>query len=204
MVKPNRLIVKIIITNFFVYAGWGLIAPIFALFVTEQIKGGSLALVGIAVGIHWIVKSVVQPFLAYRMDAVKGEHDDMAFLLNGTVIATVVPLMYLFVWDAWHIIVLEAIRGVGLAMVVPTLSGILTRHVDKDWESYTWSLQSTAVGFAAGFAALFGGVVAATLGFKTVFVAVSIISAISMAIVYFTIKTDPWLNNGEKKQEGSS
>ncbi len=201
MIKPNRLIVKIIIANFFIQAGWGLIAPIFAIFVTAQIKGGSLELVGIAVGVHWIVKSVIQPFLAYRMDVVKGEHDDMKFLLKGTAIATIVPLMYLFASEIWHVILLEAIRGVGLAMVIPTLSGILTRHVDKNWEVYTWSLQSTGVGLAAGFSAIFGGIVAALLGFKAVFVAVALINAVSMAITYFTIKTDPWLKDGEESLE---
>ena len=201
MIKPNRLIVKIIIANFFIYAGWGLIAPIFAIFVTGQINGGSLELVGIVVGVHWIVKSVIQPFLAYRMDAVKGEHDDMKFLLKGTLIATVIPLMYLFVSEAWHVILLEAIRGVGLAMVIPTLSGILTRHVDKDWEAYTWSLESTGVGLAAGFSAIFGGVVATLLGFKAVFVMVALINACSMAVTYFAIKTDPWLKSGEESLE---
>jgi MFS family permease len=201
MIKPNCLIVKIIVANFFIQAGWGLIAPVFAIFITAQIKGGSLELVGIAVGIHWIVKSVIQPFLAYRMDVVKGEHDDMKFLLKGTAIATVVPLMYLFASEIWHVIILEAIRGVGLAMVIPTLSGILTRHVDKNWEVYTWSLQSTGVGLAAGFSAIFGGVIASLLGFNAVFVAVALINAISMAITYFTIKTDPWLKNGEESLE---
>jgi MFS family permease len=207
MLKPNRLIIKIIIATFFVHAGWGLIAPIFALFITGQVRGGSLELVGLAVGIHWIVKSAIQPFLAYRMDVVKGEHDDMVFLLNGTAIATVIPLMYLFAWDAWHIIFLEAIRGVGLAMVIPTLSGIFTRHVDKNWESYAWSLQSTGMGFAAGFSAIFGGLIAAFIGFNTVFVMVSVMGAVSMAIVYFTIKNDPWLRNGdedESKKESES
>ncbi len=198
MLKPNRLIVKIIAAYFFITAGWGLIAPIFALFITGQIRGGSLEIVGIAVGIHWIVKSAIQPFLAYKMDVVKGEHDDMTFLLNGTIIATVVPLVYIFAWDAWHIIFLEAMRGIGLAMVIPTLSGIFTRHVDRNWESYAWSLQSTGMGFAAGFSAIFGGVIAAFLGFNTVFILVSAISAISMAIVYFAIKTDPWLQDGDE------
>jgi MFS transporter, DHA1 family, multidrug resistance protein len=198
MIKPNRLIVKIIATDFFIHAGWGLIAPIFAIFVTGQINGGSLELVGIAVGIHWIVKSVIQPFLAYHMDVVKGEHDDMKFLLGGTIIATLVSLLYIFVSEIWHVILLEAIRGAGLAMVIPTLSGILTRHVDKDWETYTWSLQSTGMGLAAGFSAIFGGVIAGLLGFKAVFLLVAVINSVSMAITYFAIKKDPWLNRIEK------
>ena len=107
-----------------------------------------MELVGIAVGIHWIVKSALQPFLAYRMDKIKGEHDDMAYLLAGALVITIVPAMYIFSTQMWHVFALEIVRGAGLAMIVPTISGVFTRHVDKDWESYMWSLQNTSLGFA--------------------------------------------------------
>ncbi len=200
MLKPNRLIVKIIAANFFVNAGWGLIAPIFALYITGQIEGGSMEIVGIAVGLHWIVKSAIQPFLAYKVDKVKGEHDDMAFLLNGTIIITIIPLIYIFVSQIWHVMLLEAIRGIALAMVIPTLSGIFTRHVDKNWEAYAWSLKSTGMGFAVGFAAIFGSVIASFLGFTMLFILVSLINGVSMAIVYLAIKNDPWLNRGDEEE----
>ncbi len=198
MLKPNRLISKLILTSFLVNASWGLIGPIFALFITGQIRGGTIEMVGIAVGIHWIVKSAIQPFLAYKMDKVKGEHDDMAFLLNGAVVITIVPIIYIFVSEVWHVFFLEAVRGVALAMIIPTLSGIFTRHVDKHWEAYAWSLQSTGMGFAAGFSAIFGGAMAAMVGFEIVFILVSIIGALSVALIYFTIKNDPWLRTGEE------
>ncbi len=199
MIKPNRLIIKLIFSSFLVNASWGLIGPIFALFITGQIEGGAIEMVGIAVGIHWIVKSAIQPFLAYKMDVVKGEHDDMAFLLNGMIIITIIPIIYIFASQMWHVFALETVRGIGLAMVIPTLSGVFTRHVDKNWESYAWSLKSTGIGFAAGFSAIFGGAIAAFLGFEVVFILSAIISAFSTAIVYFTIKTDPWLNDGDEK-----
>jgi len=199
MVKPNKLIIKLIITNFFVHAGWGLVAPIFAIFVTKQIEGGTVELVGIAVGLHWVVKSTIQPFLAYSMDVIRGEHDDMALLLKGTVIATVIPFLYIFADQMWHVFLLETVRGVGLAMAVPAISGIFTRHVDRHWEAYAWSLQSTGMGFAYGFSAIFGGVIAAILGFETVFILVAFITFLSTALVFWSIKNDPWLQDGTEE-----
>ena len=61
-----------------------------------------------------------------------------------------------------------------MAFVVPSWSAIFTRHVDKGWEAFSWSLESTGIGFAAGFAAAFGGILTAILGFKAVFLLVSI------------------------------
>ncbi len=201
VIKPNRLIMKLICTSFFVHSGWGLIFPIYAIFVTEQIRGGSLEIVGLAVGVFWIVKATLQPFLAYRMDVVKGEQDDMQFLLRGLTIITIIPLLYIFSFEVWHILVLEAVRGIGLAMIEPTLSGVFTRHVDKNWESYAWSLNSTGISFAFGFSAIFGGMIASLLGFNVLFVLVSSITFISLIITYFTLKRDPWLRTPEDEPD---
>ncbi len=196
-IKPNRLVLKLISANFFLYAGWGLIAPIFAIFVTDQIEGGSIEMVGFAVGLHWIVKSTIQPFLAYRMDVIKGEHDDVRHLLRGMVLSTIVPFFYIFATQMWHIFILEAIRGVGLALVQPAWCGIFTRHIDKNWEAYTWSLQSTTMGYAWGFSAAFGGLIAALVGFDLVFIGVAFFSGISTLFVRIMAK-DPWLKSGEE------
>ncbi len=197
--KPNKLIVKLIVTSFFINAGWGLILPIYAIFVTEQIEGGSLEMVGLAVGIFWLAKATSQPFFAYKMDVVRGEHDDMIFLLKGTIIAALIPLIYIFAFDVWHIFILEAIRGFGFAMVEPTLSGVFTRHVDKNWEAYAWGLHSASLGFAYGFSAIFGGMIASFLGFNTLFVLISLSSFLSLIIAYLAIRRDPWLKDGTEE-----
>jgi MFS family permease len=66
-----------------------------------------------------------------------------------------------------------------MACVVPTWSGIFTRHIDKNREAFSWSLESTGIGFAAGFAGAFGGFLASNLGFSSVFVLVSVFGLIS-------------------------
>ncbi len=196
MLKPNRIILKLIASNFFLNAGWGFIAPIFAIYITEQIKGGSLQTVGLAVAFFWMVKSVIQPFMAHKMDRVSGEDDDFSFLLKGMIIITIVPLFYIFSTAIWHIFILEAVRGIGMALVVPSWTGIFTRHIDKYWEAYTWSLQSTALGFAAAFAAAFGGMVAAFVGFKAIFVIVFLFGVLSTVALFF-IKKEEKINGDE-------
>ncbi len=185
MLKPNQLIIKLIASNFFLNAGWGFIGPVFAIFITDQVSGGSIQTVGLAVAIYWVVKSTIQPFLAQKMDKVKGDSDDLSYLAKGMVITTLVPLLYIFSTAVWHVFILEAIRGVGMALVVPSWNGMFTRHIDKNWEAYTWSLQSTALGFAAAFAAAFGGMIAAFIGFKAIFVLVFLFGAMSTATLFF-------------------
>ena len=179
----NKVIKTLILSDFFLQSGWGLIGPIFAVFIIKNIHGGSLAMIGFVAATYWIVKSIFQPFIAYFFDLKKGEKDDFKFLIVGMYIANLIPLGYLLSSQIWQIFLLEFIRGLAMACVIPTWAGIFTRHINKGWEAFSWSVESTAIGFAFGFAAAFGGVMATILGFKTVFVLVSIFGLISSSVL---------------------
>ena len=170
----NKVIKTLILSDFFLQSGWGLIGPIFAVFIIKNIHGGSLAMIGFVAATYWIVKSIFQPFIAYFFDLKKGEKDDFKFLIVGMYIANLIPLGYLLSSQIWQIFLLEFIRGLAMACVIPTWAGIFTRHINKGWEAFSWSMESTAIGFGFGLAAAFGGVMATILGFKIVFVLVSV------------------------------
>lgn len=155
-------------------SGWGLIGPIFAIFLTKQIRGGTIEMVGLIAATYWIVKSLIQPFIAHYLDRNHGEKDDLQFLIVGMCVANCIPFGYIFSTQPWHIFVLEGIRGMAMACVVPTWSGIFTRHIDKGREAFSWSLESTGLGFAAGIAGAVGGVLASLVSFKIVFLLVGI------------------------------
>ena len=180
MFKSINKVVRILIaSDFLLQAGWGLSGPIFAIFLTGQIRGGSIEMVGFMAGIYWIVKSIVQPFLASYLDRNHGEIDDFQFLIIGMYVANLVPLGYIFSTQPWHIFTLEIIRALAMACVIPTWAGIFTRHIDKGREAFSWSLESTGIGFAAGLAGVFGGITASVFGFKAVFVFVSLFGILS-------------------------
>jgi MFS family permease len=179
----NKVIRKLIASDFLLQSGWGLIGPIFAIFITKQIQGGSVAMVGFVAATYWISKSIVQPFIAHFMDVKKGEKDDFKFLVVGMYIANLIPLGYLFSTQPWHIFTLEFIRGLAMACVIPSWSAIFTRHIDKGWEAFSWSIESTAIGFAFGLAAAFGGVIAAILGFKLLFILVTMFGLASSTLL---------------------
>lgn len=186
MAKLNHIIIRLITADFFLQSGWGLVAPIFAIFITQQIEGGTIEVVAFATATYWIVKSAIQPFLANILDLVKGEEDDFKFLVFGMFAVAIVPFGYFFATQIWHVFFLEIARGIAMACVVPAWFGIFTRHINKGWEAFSWSVQSTGFGFAAGFAAAFGGVVASSLGFGIVFLMVGVFKLTS-AIMLFSI-----------------
>lgn len=191
----NRVIKILIASDFLLQSGWGLIGPIFAIFLTGQIQGGSLRMVGLIAATYWITKSIVQPFIAHQLDKNHGEKDDFQFLVIGMYVANLIPLGYIFSTQPWHIFTLEAIRGLAMACVIPTWSGIFTRHIDEGREAFSWSMESTGIGFAAGLAGAFGGILASIVGFPIVFVLVSVFGLLSSSAL-FLIRKNIFFKNG--------
>lgn len=183
MSSINKVVKILIVSDVFLQSGWGLIGPIFAVFLTSNIQGGSLAIVGFVAASYWVVKSLIQPFIAQYLDKNHGERDDFIFLVTGMYVANLIPLGYIFASHPWHIFVLEFIRGVAMACVVPTWSGIFTRHINKGREAFSWSLQSTGIGLAAGLSGAFGGLIATVFGFKLVFILVSFLGLSSATLL---------------------
>ena len=173
MIGLNKVIRGLILSDFLLQSGWGLIGPIFAIFITQQIQGGSLVSVGFIAATYWFIKSIAQPFIAHFLDVKKGEGDDFKFLIYGLFLANLVPLGYIFATQLWHVFLLEIIRGLCMACVIPGWAGIFTRHIDKGWEAFSWSIESTGIGLAFAFSAAFGGILVTFLGFKAVFILVS-------------------------------
>lgn len=165
-------------------AGWGFLAPIFAIFILDQIEGGDATVAGFAVGLYWITKSVVQPFIARHLDRNHGEIDDFYYLVAGLFVAGLIPLGYLFIELPWQLYVLEFIHAIAMACVVPTWAGIFTRHIDKGEEAFEWSIESTALGFGAGIAGILGGMIAKTFGFEVVFILVSMFTMLAVMILF--------------------
>lgn len=181
----NQVIRKLILADFFLQAGWGFIGPIFAIFIIQQIRGGELVTIGFVVATYWISKSLVQPFIGYYLDTRKGEKDDFDFLIKGMFVANLIPLGYLLSTEIWQILLLELIRGIAMACATPSWAAIFTRHIDKGWEAISWSIESTLIGFAFGFSALFGGIIASTFGFKAIFILVSAFGLFATFLLFF-------------------
>lgn len=186
MININKVIKILITSDFFLQAGWGLSGPIFAIFLTKQIHGGDLKMVGLVAATYWITKSIIQPFIAHHLDRNHGEKDDLQFLIIGMYVANLMPLGYIFSTQPWHIFTMEFIRALAMACVVPTWSAIFTRHIDKGREAFSWSLESTGIGIAAGIAGALGGAIASSsFGFKGVFVLVSFFGLIASSTLFF-------------------
>lgn len=189
----NKIIITLIASDFFLNLGWGLMAPVFAIFIVQNVAFGSTAeaakVAGFASLIFWTVKSILQIPIGRYLDKNHGEIDDFWFMVVGTFMLSLVPLGYLASSKPWHIFALQAFYATAAAINFPSWAAIFTRHIDKGREAFEWGSHSTFLGLAAGVAGGIGGLAVAAFGFTAVFVFVSIFTFIA-ALCLFIVRND--------------
>jgi len=163
--------------------GWGLVTPILAIFIVQNIKGGDAQVAGIAVGMYWLVKSILQVPLAKWLDKNQGEVDDYYALIGGTFLASLAPLGFIFATLPWHMYALQGVHSLGMALAIPGWAAIFTRHIEPGKEALSWSLDSSALGIGTGVAGIVGGSLVEFIGFEALFLGVSGLGIISTLIL---------------------
>ena len=193
MFKKINKITKVLISHYaLLSSAWGIVSPIFAIFLIEDIiKNPTEAakIAGFCSLIYWILKSILQIPISSYLDKNNGERDDFYFLIIGICLTSLVPFGFAFSSMVWHVYILHALHAIGMAMVIPSRGAIFTRHIDKGQEAYEWAMNSTCLGIGAGLMGALGGILASIYSFKVIFILVGLFS-FSSAFVIFLIKND--------------
>ena len=182
----NKIIKYLVYSDLVFYTGWGLISPIFAIFILDSIIGGNAFVVGMAAAIHLVVRSLLR--IPFGMKADKSQKVSYQFMLWGLLIAALVPLGYIFSSEVWHIYIFQAVLGASLAMSTAGWACIFTRHMDKGKESTEWGIDAVAVGLGPGIAAAVGGVTVTYFSFNYVFVVVTLAGLFGTLVLLFVKK----------------
>lgn len=174
--KVNRVIEFMTMSDFMMLSGWGLISPIIAVFFTNQVVGGSVALAGLASTAYFLTKSILQIPIARFIDLRRGEWDDYYVMMAGSLIITISAFSYIFIKYPWQVILVQVIYGIGGALSYPSWLAIFTRHIDRREEGFEWSIYYTATDIGAALTGGLGGLLAASYGYHLVFIIVGVMS----------------------------
>lgn len=183
--KVNNLIKILTFSDFIVVSGWGLVNPLFAVFITKQIEGGNLELIGLSTAVYWIFRSSMQLPFAKLIDSKKGEIDDFVVMAIGSFSMSLVPFLYMFATKNIHILLLQALTGFASAMVSPAWLAIFTRHIDKHVEAEEWGLYNAMVGLGIALTGALSGFLAEKLGFQSLYFIVGIICTFGSTFLFF-------------------
>lgn len=180
--KVSKTIRYLILSDFFLFFAVGLLAPIFAVFVLENIEN-KIEVIGFAVSCYWITRVIMVMPISRLMDKIKGESDEYSFMVVGTFLIAIIPLFYTISSHPWHVYLLQIFNGLAHSMAVPAWRIIFTNHIDKKIVGFEWSLEDVGVGIATASSAAIGAIIADKLGFNVLFVIISFFGIISAIIL---------------------
>jgi len=127
----SRVIRHLVMSDFVLNFAFGLLSPIFAVFILKNIQGGDLKVIGLATTFYWIARTATTVPLSRFMDRTNGERDEFYFIVGGSFIMSSVPLFYLFASLPWHIYLIELLLGLANSMAVPAWRILFTDHIDR-------------------------------------------------------------------------
>jgi len=186
--RVGRLIKFFIISDLILLSGWGLIQPVFAIFITTSIVGATVVTVGIVAAIYWLTKAAFQLPIALLIDKKKGDKDDFAVLVSGLVLTGLSAFAFIFISQIWHLYLVQMVHAIGIAMYAPAWKSIFSHHLDKGHSAWDWSLDGAGWSLAAGITGLLSGYLVIWLGFPIIFAITGFLSLVAAFVIFLTPK----------------
>jgi MFS family permease len=183
MTKINKIVKYLIFADIAFWTGWGLVTPVFSIFIVDKIQGGTILVVGIATFIYWLFRSLSVLPSGKILDKYIGEKDDYLFLVAGNFIATMVIFGYTLAIYPWHIYVLQAFYGFGMAISLVGWKAIFSRNIDKGKEASEWALDDTLLSLGTALAGIVCGVLVTEIGYVNTFLIAGVLGVISVMLL---------------------
>ncbi len=176
----NRIVKLLIISDLLILSSFGLISPIFALFVKEELVGGSIVAAGTASALFLVTKGL----LTIPFGKLADRYGYKGLLILGSILFSLCPFLYYFATDVIHIYMIQVLYGMGEAMAFPTYMALFTLYSDNKEEGYEWGVYDTVVSLSMAGAAFLGAELATILGYRTVFLVVGVVSIIGSLLLF--------------------
>ena len=171
-----RQILKILLlSSFFFNLAAGLLGPIYAVFV-ERI-GGNLIMTGGAAAAFSIVSGILIYIFAKWEDKIKHQEN---IIILGRLLSFIGITGYIFVQSVVHLFAVEILLGIATAFSTPAYDSLYSKNLQKGKFASQWGSWESMYSITVGIAAIIGGIVAQQYGFKVLFIAMSIITGLSL------------------------
>ena len=171
--KLNKNLRLLIFVNTVITFTVGMFAPFYAVFVVKI--GGGAALAGVSWALFSVVSGILILLLSKWELRIKRQH---ILLAIGYLIRSMVFLSYAFMNNIPQLLITQVLWGIASAIGTPAFDALYTSNTSKETAIVEWGDWEGISAIATGVAALIGGLLIQSVGFKILFLLMSAISAL--------------------------
>lgn len=188
----NRTLIWLAIADLTAVSAFGLILPIFALFLFDNIPGATIQSVALAQAFFLASKAVFELlFSTFDIKNPPSPKTASQRVALGYLFLASIPLGYAVAQDMGQIFLLQLALGLGVGMVGTTWHDLFTASMDRRWQGSEFTLYRTSVGFACAAAAVLGGVIAQLFGYHILLITLSGLSVLASIMTLSAVSSSP-------------
>ena len=179
----NPLIRVYILAETILFSAYNAVIPIFAIFVTNNISGGSVEIAASSYSTYLIFRVLFEIVSGMKIAKVSDRNKILVTML-GITIVSISYIGFALSTTIWTIFIFFAVMGIGLGIASPAKNSLFSTHLDKHRETTEWAMLDAAVFTGMALSASLGGFIAMRYGFPLLFYVVAILTILSL-IPYF-------------------
>lgn len=185
--KINPVVKAFIVSESLVWSAWNLISPIAAIFVINNVSGGSIQSAAFGYSLH-LISRVIFELITGRLLIGASDKKKFTYIVVGLFILTISYLGFAFTSVLIMLYIFYLLFGVGVGIATPAKNSLFSVHLDKNKEATEWSFNDAAILLAAALAIIFGGFIATNFGFKPLFIIAATINL--LGIIPYLLRFD--------------
>ncbi|MFH1832766.1 MAG: MFS transporter [Candidatus Levyibacteriota bacterium] len=166
--KINNSVKAFIISESFFWSAWNFIAPIFAIFVIRDIKGGNIEIVATAYSLYLVIRIIFE-LISGRLLLDAKDFKKYIFIILGMLIISCSYLGFLITKTIFNFYLFYALIGIGFGLASPAKFSLFTDHLDKGKGVAEWGIYDAVALIGMALAASLGGFIAKIYGFQILF-----------------------------------
>lgn len=169
----------IVFSEFVFWVSWNFLAPLFSVFVVNEVTGGNFQIVTTSFSIHLIVRMVTEIWVGKAFSKLKDRYL-LTGMVFGIALVSVSYVVLAIVDSIAAIYIFYIIAGIGLGTASPLKFTLLSKHLDKHNESFEFGLMDAGALLGSAIASFLGGVIVHVLGFRFLFSFAGFINVIAL------------------------
>lgn len=180
----NPFVKSFIISESFFWTAWSLFTPIFAIFATNSISGGSIAVAASTFSSYFIARIISELFIS-KIVSKTSENKKISIIVGGILIVSLSYLGFAFTKNVPFLYLFWITSGIGFGIATPPKLSLFSTHLDHNKETVEWSATDVINLTLMALATMLGGFIANQYGFKPLFILASAINI--LAIIPFLL-----------------
>ncbi len=180
--KRELSLFPLYLSVFVAVLGFSLVAPIFPLYVIDL--GASYTLLGFVISVYGAVQLITQMPMGRLSDRIGRK----PLIILGLVTFSLLPPLYIYATNAYILIPIRILGGIGASAVWPLAMALIIDKVDNESRGSAMGRYNAAFYSAMAVGPLIGGYMYDFYGLEAPFILWSILGIVSIIVVMINVK----------------